>query len=188
MRNVLASLLIGLTAAAGPALSDCPASPDITAALRSLFAEARAAPDYRTGQALSARMWDLWLQAPDEVAQEILDGGMRRRDAYDFLGAVREYDRLVAYCPAYAEGYNQRAYIHFLSERYPEALADLDIALGLQPDHVAAQSGRALTLLKLGRIDEARAQLLRAVENNPWLNEAALLAPGAPLGPRGKDI
>ena len=39
-----------------------------------------------------------------------------------------------------------------------------------------------------GLFEEARAQLLIAVENNPWLSEAALLADGAPLGPKGKDI
>jgi tetratricopeptide (TPR) repeat protein len=187
MRLLVASLLVGLSVTP-PAAAQCPVAPDVTAALQELFADARAAPDYRAGQAISARMWDLWLQAPDESAQEILDNGMRRRDAYDFLGALQEFDRLVSYCPEFAEGYNQRAYIHFLRERFPEALADLDIALRLQPDHVAAQSGRALTLLKLNRIAEARAQLLRAIESNPWLNEAVLLAPGAPLGPKGEDI
>ena len=115
---------------------------------------------------------------------------MRKRDAFDFVGALADFDRLVAYCGDYAEGYNQRAYIHFLREDYDNALIDLDIALELQlqPLHVAAQSGRALTLMKLGRIPEARAQLLVAVENNPWLSEAALLAKGAPLGLVGDDI
>ena len=122
------------------------------------------------------------------ASQEVLDAGLRRRDSYDFAGALSEFDRLTAYCPTYAEGFNQRAYINFLQEDYEAALVDIDIALGLQPLHIAAQSGRALTLMKLGRIDEARAQLLIAVDNNPWLSEAVLLAEGAPLGPKGKDI
>lgn len=45
-----------------------------------------------------------------------------------------------------------------------------------------------MTLMKLDRIDEARAQLLIAVDHNPWLSEAALFAEDAPLGPKGKDI
>ncbi|SFS67918.1 TPR repeat-containing protein [Sulfitobacter marinus] len=137
---------------------------------------------------LSNKMWDVWLRAPDDAAQEVLDRGMRKRGVYDFVGALSDFDRLVAYCATYAEGYNQRAYIHFLREDYENALIDLDIALRLQPLHVAAQSGRALTLMKLGRIPEARAQLLVAVQNNPWLSEAALLAKDAPLGPAGDDI
>lgn len=153
-----------------------------------LIAKSQAAETYTDGRRISGEMWQVWLRAPDEAAQEVLDTGLRRRDSYDFAGALAEFDRLTDYCPDYAEGFNQRAYIHFLQENYEAALADLDIALGLQPLHIAAQSGRALTLMNLGRIEAARAQLLEAVGNNPWLSEAALLAEGAPLGPRGRDI
>ena len=102
--------------------------------------------------------------------------------------AEREFDRLTAYCPTYAEGFNQRAYVHYLRENYAAALIDLDRALALSPTHVPAQSGRALTLWKLGRIDEARTQLLEALQNNPWLSERSLLAQGGPLAPAGEDI
>ncbi|MEP4991983.1 MAG: tetratricopeptide repeat protein, partial [Paracoccaceae bacterium] len=122
------------------------------------------------------------------VAQEALDQGMRQRSSYDFAGSVASFDRLVAYCNEYAEWYNQRAFSYFLTEDFEAALVDLDAALRLSPDHVGVQSGRALTLMNLGRIEEARAQMLEAVENNPWLAERALLAKGAPLGPVGEDI
>ncbi len=182
-------ILIALALVAGPAFAtECPAPADTSAELAALFEKARAAPNFQAGRVVSDKMWKVWLRAPDDAAQEVLDRGLRRRDAYDFLGAMAEFDRLVDYCPNYAEGFNQRAYIHFLREEYEAALVDLDAALALQPQHVAAQSGRALTLMNLGRIQEARAQLLEAVENNPWLSEAALLAKGAPLGPVGEDI
>ena len=180
--------LIAAPVWAAPAFAACPMPPDTSAELLNLFAKANAATDVNAGRRVSGEMWEVWLRAPDEAAQEVLDAGMGRRDAYDFAGAITEYDRLIAYCPDYAEGYNQRAYVHFLRQDYEPALADLDIALTLQPHHVAAQSGRALTLMNLGRLEEARAQLLIAVENNPWLSEAALLADDAPLGRKGKDI
>lgn len=180
--------LIILALMAAPAFADCPAPQDTSRELLNLIARAQAAPDANAGRRISNEMWQVWLRAPDEAAQAVLDAGMARRDTYDFLGALKEFDRLVAYCPTYAEGHNQRAYIHFLREDYAKALGDLDRALALQPHHIAAQSGRALTLMNLGRLDEARAQLLAAVENNPWLSEAALLADGAPLGSRDRDI
>lgn len=133
-------------------------------------------------------MWQVWLRAPNAQAQEVLDRGMRRRDSYDFAGAFKDFDRLASYCPTYAEGFNQRAYVQFLQGGFEGALKDLDIALSLNPDHVAAQSGRALTLMQLGRIPEARLQMLAALKNNPWLSERALLHEGAPLGPKGEDI
>ena len=99
-----------------------------------------------------------------------------------------DFDKLVVYCPNYAEGFNQRAFVQFLRGEYAGALVDLDAALALLPNHVAAQSGRALTLMQMGRLKEARAQMLEALNNNPWLSERALIAKGAPLGPIGEDI
>lgn len=181
-------MILALVLSPAMAFAECPAPPDVRSEMLNLIAKSQAAETYNDGRRVSAEMWEVWLRAPDEAAQEVLDAGLRRRDAYDFAGALTEFDRLAEYCPEYAEGFNQRAYIHFLKENYEEALVDLDTALDLQPLHIAAQSGRALTLMNLGRIEEARAQLLEAVDNNPWLSEAALLAEGAPLGPKGRDI
>ncbi|GGX53221.1 hypothetical protein GCM10007385_21590 [Tateyamaria omphalii] len=172
-----------------PAWADnCPPAPDISVELQALIGDANAAPDERNGRVASDQMWQLWLRAPDEAAQEILDRGMRQRSSFDFAGAYDSFDALVTYCPDYAEGYNQRAFISFLREDFTAALVDLDRALDLSPDHVGAQSGRALALMNLGRRDEARTQLEKALANNPWLSERHLLADGAPLGPGGQKL
>jgi len=140
------------------------------------------------GRAVSNRMWALWTQAPDAPAQALLDRGMRARSSFDFIGALEAFDRLVAYCPDYAEGYNQRAFVHYLTQRFPAALADLDRALARNPRHVGALSGKALTLLALGRIAEARQVLAAALTLNPWLPERGLAAPGGPLAPADRDL
>ena len=184
MRHCLAILLI----VAAPAFAECPATPDISDEMEALIEEVRAAPNEMAARDVSARMWELWLTAPDETAQDVLDRGMRRRVSYDFLGAVEEFTRLIEYCPDYAEGYNQRAFVYFLSEDYEKALVDLDAALARSPEHVGALSGRALTLLGLNRLDEARLQLIEALDINPWLSERYMMLDGGPLAPRGKDI
>lgn len=188
-------ILFALAVMSGPVFTavaataaDCPAAADTTAELEQLFEQAQTAPDFKQGRAASDAMWEVWLRAPDAAAQAVLDRGMAARSSYDFIGAHAAFTRLTEYCPNYAEGWNQRAYISFLREDYAAALVDLDRALELQPRHVAAQSGRGLTLMNMGRTAEARVQMLAAVANNPWLSEAALLAKGAPLGPVGDDI
>lgn len=182
------SILILLATVASPALATCPDPGDYSSELSALIEEANAAKNDQAGRAVSDKMWEVWLRAPNEAAQEVLDSGMRKRSSYDFAGAYEEFDRLATYCPTYAEGFNQRAFVSFLREDYPAALVDLDMALQLSPNHVGAQSGRALTLMNLGRIEEARTQLLEALENNPWLSERFLLNKGGPLGPEGEDI
>ena len=189
MRQVISSvtLCFGL-AFGGAARSDCPPVSDISSKLDVLIEEINAAENDLAARDVSAKMWRLWLTAPDEVAQTTLDQGMRARASYDFVAALDAFNRLAVYCPEYAEGYNQRAFVHFLTGNYEDALVDLDKALDLSPRHVGAQSGRALTLMNLGRLAEARVQLLAALENNPWLAERFLLSQGGPLAEEGEDI
>ena len=75
-----------------------------------------------------------------------------------------------------------------LSGDFEEAVISLDRALTLNPDHVAARAGMALSLMQLGRLDEARVELMAALKLNPWLSERALVAPGGALAAAGKDI
>lgn len=166
----------------------CPDAPDHSAAMDALIEEVRAAGSQTRAREISNRMWELWADAPDEAAQAILDRGMTRRAAYDLLGALAEFDRLIAYCPDYAEGYNQRAFVNYLRQDFARALPDLDEALKRSPRHIAALAGKALTLLALGRTDEARDMLAQALALNPWLSERSLAAPGGPLAPKTQDI
>ena len=160
---------------AAPLAAECPQAPDHTVALDSLFAEIQSASSQFEGLNLGQQLWQYWADAPDDVAQEILDRGMTRRSGLDFLGAISDFDRLIAYCPDYAEGYNQRAFAFFLSRKYESALPDLDRAIELSPRHTGALTGRALTLIALGRVLEAQKDLRTALDLNPWLHERRFL-------------
>ena len=81
----------------------------------------------------------------------------------------------MAYCPDYAEGYNQRAFVSFLAHDFEAALVDLEATLALNPRHIGALSGKALTLIGLGRREDGQATLRAALALNPWLSERALL-------------
>lgn len=179
--------LIALVFMASPALAvTCPAAPDHSAALDALIAEIQTAPNQAVASSLSDDMWSYWADAPDDTAQEILDRGMRKRSGWDLLGALEDFDALVTYCPEYAEGYNQRAFVNFLSQNYAAALPDLDRALSLSPRHIGALSGRALSLIALGREAEAQDALAEALELNPWLPERSLLK-APPVSPSNEE-
>lgn len=128
-------------------------------------------------QRLSNALWEIWITAPDQTAQEILRRGMERRSGYDFAGALKDFDALVDYCPKYAEGYNQRAFVNFLRGDFELSLADLERAIEITPDHIGALSGRALALMELGRTHEGQLALRDALKLNPWLPERHSLIP-----------
>jgi len=168
---VLILLLAGLPALAG----ECPAPPDRADDLSRLIDAAREAPDERSARLISNDMWEIWAEAPDAHAQELLDEGILRRDAFDLDGAIAAFEALVAYCPDYAEGYNQRAFVNFIRQDYAAALPDLERAVALSPRHVAALAGQALTLAALDRRPEAALAQRAALDLNPWLTERGLL-------------
>lgn len=169
---------------AAPVLADdCPPVPDHADQLAQLHADLAQSSGQAEAQALTAQLWALWTDAPDDKAQALLDEGMRKRAGFDFLGARDVLDGLVEYCPEFAEGYNQRAFANYLRQDFSAALVDLDRALEINPQHIGALSGKGLTLLGLGRDAEAQEVLRMAVALNPWLQERALLTE-----PSGQDI
>ena len=161
--------------AAGMASAECPSPPDIAQAQSDLLTQSHLLTNERDARVISGKLWALWATAPDEPSQELLDRGMRARESFNFVDAFEAFNRLVEYCPDYAEGYNQRAFVSFLREDYAKALVDLDLALERHPEHVAALSGKALTLMGLGRQEEAQVVLREAVKLNPWIPERGLL-------------
>ena len=165
----------------------CPPAPDHAVAFARLVEAIRKAPDQRRARAISNDMWALWADAPDAAAQVLLDRGMARRAAFDLAGALADFDALVAYCPDYAEGYNQRAFVNFIRKDYARALVDLNRALEFTPTHLGALSGRAMTLIALGRNEAAQHDLRVAVSLNPWLAERGLLKP-EPSGKSAPDL
>ena len=176
MRRILCILSL----CTGPALAQtCPEAPDFSDRADPLHAELAVAPDPATAQRLGGQLWALWLTAPDEASQALLDEGMARMRSGDLVGSISTLGRLTYYCPDYAEGWNQRAFAKFLGGDYEGALDDLDRAVALSPRHLGAVSGRGLTLFRLGREEEGREAIREAVKLNPWLSERALIeAPG----------
>ena len=184
MRILPALLLPLLLVPAGVlAQQTCPPLPERADEKARLMEAVRKAPDYRSSRQAADALWRFWATAPDKRAQEMLDRGMSRRGVYDFDGARAAFDALIAYCPDYAEGYNQRAFINFLRADYATALGDLEKAVELAPDHIAALAGMALTLQRLGRIEASQRVLRKALALNPWLPERAMLieTPGEDL-------
>lgn len=178
------SSIIAFVLISGPALAQtCPEAPDIHVPAEQVFARMQTAPDESTARALAHELWALWTRAPDKTAQALLDEGMARRAVNDLPAAAKAFEALVTYCPDFAEGYNQRAFVRFLSAKYDAALPDLESALALNPRHLAALAGKALTLIALGRHDEAQTALRAALKLNPWLAERHLLR-----APKGTDL
>lgn len=169
---------------AGPAFAEtCPAATDHSVRLAEIVTELQASRGAGEARVLTDELWSLWTDAPNQRAQVLLDLGMSQRSNFDLIASRDTLDRLVEYCPDYAEAYNQRAFSSYLQQNFAAALVDLDRAIEIVPNHIAAISGRGLTLMGLGRHEEAQQALRHALSLNPWLAERSLVTE-----PIGTDI
>lgn len=156
-----------------------------------LFERLRNARTEQEGRAAEDAVWRMWMEAaPSLDIARAVDEAMDARESYDFDGALAILDRVVAEAPDYAEGWNQRAFIRFLKDDLDGSLEDIDRALALEPRHFAALAGKAIILMRQGRMELGQAALHQAVEIHPWLRERSMLiaVPGEVAPGPGKDI
>lgn len=161
----------------------CPPPLEYADRKAAIFENLQTTRDASAGRMLSRSLLSLYARAPNMQAQALLDEGMARRQNGDLEGAAALFGELIAYCPDYAEGYNQRAFVKFLQRNYRGAVSDLNSALTHEPEHPGAMAGRAMALMRLGQIGPARQELRRALALNPWLPERQML-----IDPPGQDI
>jgi tetratricopeptide (TPR) repeat protein len=144
------------------------------AALDQLFVRLARAPDHATAQKLDRQIWSIWTSPSDpDLASRMLDV-FEARDMRGMAIAIELLDELVVDYPDYAEGWNQRATLYFLTGNLEASLADCEKVLALEPRHFGALSGQAIIHLQMGRRDLALKSMAAALAVHPFLNEAGL--------------
>lgn len=159
----------------------CPDVADNVAEKERLYAELLTTPTEMVGREVGSQLWEIWINAPDDEAQELMDQGRERIRLADYEKAIEHFTDLIEYCPQYAEGWNQRAFVNFLRQDYDASLDDITKALEIEPRHFGALAGRATVLIGMGRTEIGYKALRQALAINPWLSERHLL-------PQGDDI
>jgi tetratricopeptide (TPR) repeat protein len=197
LRIAALSALLALPLSAGLALPSFagniapPAAADETYRER-LFESLKNARSEAEGRAIENAIWEMWMaQAPTEEVARSIRQAMDARESYDYSRALALLDTAVTAAPDYAEAWNQRAFVRFLKEDFEGSLTDIDRALELEPRHFGALSGRALVLMRFGRMEAAQRTLREAVAIHPWLQERSMIIPepGEVIpAPGGRDI
>jgi tetratricopeptide (TPR) repeat protein len=179
MRNLvrlLRSVMAPLLAAAMLTLSFPVQAEDPRAAavLDQLFDALRTAQDPETAQQLDEAIWTVWTNPSDPVLHERMRAVLLARGTGNIAEALRLLDKLVVDYPDYAEGWNQRATIHYIMGHLDLSLADCAKVLELEPRHFGALSGRALIYLSQGKRALALKDMAAALAVHPFLSERQL--------------
>ena len=118
--------------------------------LDGLFEQLGRTSNEQRGKRISQKIWSKW-QSSGSKSIDLLTGWARTASGNkDFSAALDLLDQVVVLRPEYAEGWNQRATIHFLMNNYVKSIADIERTLALEPRHYGALAGLAQIQLALG--------------------------------------
>jgi len=146
--------------------------PELAKDLDGLFLQLKRTSDTKQAGRISKRIWGEW-QTSDSKSVDLLTGWARAAlDKHQFGKAMDLLDQVIVLRPQYAEGYNQRATLHFILKNYGKSVADIERTLALEPRHYGALSGLAAILEILGNKKNALSAWYRALEVYPAMTNA----------------
>ena len=189
--NALLPVIVSLTLAGAPwsALAQPPdgavqSSETTRADLREkLFTALKNARTELEARQIEDEIWRFWIQGPDPQASEQISGIFAARRVYDLEKALRIANELTERLPDYAEGWNQKATVLFMQGKLDASLDAVARVLELEPKHFGSLAGKAVILIRQGRMALAQTTLRKAVEIHPFLKERHLI-----VEPKGQKI
>jgi tetratricopeptide (TPR) repeat protein len=140
--------------------------------LGELFSQLQMASSSAKASQLEAKIWSIWSEAGNSDIDKVYQIGTQALALGDLTTALKIFDAIVAKAPNFAEGWNKRATIYFMMDRYEDSLADIDRTLELEPHHFGALAGLGLVNIKLDRDEAALDAFERVLKVSPQSDSA----------------
>lgn len=112
-------------------------------------------------------LWALWSRSGKAEIDRLMAAGVEQMQAGRYKESIATFSEVVRRRPAFAEGWNKRATVHYLAGNYKASIADCDEVLKRNPEHFGAISGYGQIYFKLERYEEALKWWRKALEVNP---------------------
>ncbi|MEL7084007.1 MAG: tetratricopeptide repeat protein [Cyanobacteria bacterium P01_A01_bin.3] len=113
------------------------------------------------------QLWDMWFNQKGAAGLDALGRCQALVEAQQFPAAEQELTQLVESMPDFAEAWNRRAVLYFITDRYPQAISDCHTTLKLNPAHFGAWNGLGLCHMALSEYGEAIAAFRKALDIQP---------------------
>lgn len=135
--------------------------------LDSLFEALKAAKTRPEASRIAGQIQLLWSQSGSDTADLLMERADEAISNEEFPLAIEILDRLVVLQPGWAEAWNRRATVFFLTEDYRRSVADIGEVLRLEPRHYGAIAGLGLIYRSVGDDERAFKAFEQALEIYP---------------------
>lgn len=120
-------------------------------------------------------IWRIWTAPKDKKLSKLMDLAFKQIESKAYISSVKTLDAVVKKYPKYAEGWNQRAIVHYQLKKFDKSLNDIEKVLKLEPRHFGAYSGRIMIYLSRGENKLATKDILKGMRYHPYLRSRDLL-------------
>lgn len=123
--------------------------------LDALFERLQEAETAQDAHDIEQTIWRIWTSSGNMKIDTLMAEGIvaMAREKYDRARNV--FDEITRRAPDYAEGWNKRATLNFLTGDFTASVADVEHTLMLEPRHFGALSGLGLISLAIGEDERA---------------------------------
>lgn len=180
MRNVVACLLclslVGPVPAFAADSSGAGDKPPVAQKaenrLDRLFGELKRERNEKAAERIAQQIRQEWNKSGSASIDLLMQWSSDGIEAKKYDVALDFLDQVVTLDPAYAEGWNRRATVHFIMNNYGKSMADIERTLELEPRHFGALSGMAQILKNTGRKRLALDAYQRVLDIYPMMRSA----------------
>ncbi|HUH93622.1 MAG TPA: tetratricopeptide repeat protein [Casimicrobiaceae bacterium] len=127
-------------------------------------------PDQDARDDAQQALWDIWARSGDREVDRLYRMGIEEMSVGQLDDAIATFSRIIELKPDFAEGWNKRATLYFLTGDLSKSLADCDQVIKRNPYHFGALAGYAQIYIRLERYDRALDYARRALAVNPNLD------------------
>src|SRR5262245_2949539 len=130
-------------------------APALVAALRD--------PDESVRAGAEQALWIVWSRSGNAQVDKLFAQGLEEVNAGRFDAGIATFTRVIETAPDFAEGWNKRATLYFLTGEYQKSLADCDEVMKRNPAHFGALAGYGQIYLRLDEPEKALEYFRRAL-------------------------
>ena len=134
-------------------------APALVAALRD--------PDESVRAAAEQALWIVWSRSGNAQVDKLFAQGLEEMNGGRLDAGIATFTRVIETAPEFAEGWNKRATLYFLTGEYRKSLADCDEVMKRNPAHFGALAGYGQIYLRLDEPEKALEYFKRALVVNP---------------------
>jgi tetratricopeptide (TPR) repeat protein len=155
---------------AGPSLPKTPVEREKM--LSDLYAHLATASDEDSAKAVAEAIERVWLTSGSDTIDVLMERSMKAVSEKNYDLALKLLDHVVALAPDYTEGWNRRAYVHYMKSEVDLALGDLRRTLALDPNHFKALDGLGQILREIGQKRPALRAFKQLLDIHPYWSGA----------------